>query len=411
MSSNYLSCTHYSEVLLLAAVVACSTCAQFSIQSSMSTVNRTEDINLSIPPATPDLQVHAIPVGQGDCTIIQCPNGNLVVLDCGSSGGNRVSPNQIMDFLGAQIDQVIAIIITHPDRDHFNYLYQINWNTTNINQVIIGGTLQNYNRPNSPQFVNIYNWLMNFDNMGKLYTVNNGQSCIGSGNCAVPLGTNFCNNQNFRFDILAANVGVTSNQKSIVMKAIVGQFSMLLPGDIEGNAATNIANTLGGQLMSVVYKIAHHGASTQANSPTWLAPIQPRSAFASSAYDFGNCRHPRCVTIQRIESLQTIVQAPAHDFYCGNPQGVNPTQYDAFNDSIFETSPTPTMICLLTYLSSNEGFYNCFQVLQLSDGVGDDECPQPEDLEEEESGNGGALPIIASYGTIIMSIIYSIFTV
>ena len=408
MPSNCLSLI-FCDLLVLAAVLASTCHAQFDISSSMSTVNRAEDINVSIPPATADLQVYALPVGQGDCTVIQCPNGNIVVLDCGSSGGNRATPNQIENFLGAQIDQVVAIIITHPDRDHFNYLYQINWNTTNINQVIIGGTLQNYNRPTSPQFVNIYNWLVNFNNMGKLYTVSNGQSCIG--NCAVPLGTNFCNNQNIRFNVLAANVGTTSNQKSIVVKAVVSQFSMLLPGDMEGPAATNIANTLGAQLQSVVYKIAHHGASTLANSLTWLTPIRPRMAFASSAYNFGNCRHPRCLTIQRIQNFQTIVQATSHDFYCGNGPGVNPTQYNTFNDSMFETSPTPTVICMLTYLSSNQGSYSCFQLLQLSDGVGDDECPQPEDLEEEEGGGGGALSIVASYITLIMSLLYFIFTV
>ena len=40
---------------------------------------------------------------------------------------------------------------------------------------------------------------------------------------------------------------------------------------MEGPAATNIANF---KLQSVVYKVAHHGASTQANSLNWLTPIQ-----------------------------------------------------------------------------------------------------------------------------------------
>ena len=398
-----LSFIRISAVLLIPAVLVSTCSAQFDFTFSESTMNRTEDISIALPPPTADLQFYALPVGQGDCTIIQCPNGNTVVLDCGSSGGNRMTPNQVENFLGTQINQVVAIIITHPDRDHFNYLYQIDWNDTSINQVIIGGTLQNYDRPSS-QFMMIYNWLLNFNNMGKLYTVSNGQSCIG--NCAVTLGTNFCDNQNIQFNILAANVGSTSNQKSIVMKSVVGQFSMLLPGDMEGTAANTIATTLGQQLQSVVYKIAHHGASTIANSPTWLAPIQPRSAFASSAYNFGNCRHPRCLTIQRILNSQTIIQTTlSHDFYCGNGPGVNPTQYNDYNESIFETSPTLNSICLVTYLSSLQGSYNCFQLFQVSDGVGDDECPQPEDLEEEEGGNGARIPVVASSLIAIVTLI------
>ena len=313
----------FSVTLLLAVILASSCSAQFDFSGTdESTLDSAADVSVSLPPPTADLQTYALPVGQGDCTVIQCPNGNTVVLDCGSSGGNRLTPNQVDNFIQPQNNRVVAIIITHPDQDHFNYLYQINFNATSITQVIIGGTLQNYNRPASPQFMMIYNWLLNFQNMGKLYTVNNGASCIGTANCPVPLGTDFCNNQNIQFNILAANVGTTSNQKSIVMKSVVGQYSMLLPSDMEGTAANTIANTLGQQLQSVVYKIAHHGASTIANSPTWLAPIPPRTAFASSAYNFGNCRHPRCVTIQRILNLNTIVAAPSHAFYCGNPPGV-----------------------------------------------------------------------------------------
>ena len=235
--------------------------------------------------------------------------------------------------------------------------------------------------------------------MGKLYTVSNGAPCTG--NCAVPLGTNFCNSQNINFNILAANVGRTSNQKSIVMKTVVGQhYSMLLPGDIEGRAATSIANTLGQQLQSVVYKIAHHGASTSANSLTWLAPIRPSAAFASSAYNFGNCHHPRCVAIDRILNLHTIVAAPSHDFYCGNPPRQPPTQQNKYIKNIYETSPTPNLICLLTYTSSNQVSKLCQPSIQVSDEVGDDECPQPEDLEEEEGVNG-ALSIMMVANSLV----------
>ena len=58
------------------------------------------------------------------------------------------------------------------------------------------------------------------------------------------------------------------------------------------------------------------------------------------------------------------------------------------------------------YLSSNQDSYSCYQLLQLSDGVDDDKCPQPEDLEEEEGGGGGALSIVACYITLMMSLLY-----
>ena len=358
-------------VLILAAVLT-GTHAQFEKTSSIPTVNRPEDIQLIFLQPDANLQVYAIPVGQGDCTIMQCPNGNIVVLDCGTSGGNRVTPAQIQNSLGsARLGRVVAIIISHPDQDHFNYLPEINWNVTNIKQVIIPGNLADYIRSSST----IYNWLHNFASKGKLYSVNDGNPCIG--NCAVPMGTNFCENQNIEFNILAANVLTPRNQKSIVMNAVVKQsdFSMLLPGDMEGPAAEHIAMTLGSQLQSNIYKMAHHGASRLANSPNWLAPIKPKNAFASSGYDFRNCRHPRCETINRIINLGTILNATTHDFYCGNPAPSPPTVYATFKLSMYETSPTGNQICELIYLSSRlVPSPVCFHLNQISYDVGDEDC-------------------------------------
>ena len=377
--------------LLMLALVAPYTYAQLDdiiSNQTVLTVNRTEEITLVLPPPSGNLEIYALPVGQGDCTIIQCPNGNLVVNDCGSSGGNRVTPQQIQAFLGNRIGDVVAIFITHPDRDHFNYLYSIPW-TTSVQKVIIGATLQDYNRQSS-QFAMIYNWLVNFNNAGELFTVSGGASCIGT--CTVPVGLDFCNNLNINFNILAANVGTTSNQKSIVMKITSGTFTVLSSGDMEGPASTTIAGTLQGQLSSVVYKMSHHGASRIANSPTWLMPIAPRVAFASSGYNFGNCRHPRCDTINRLRNLNTLVAAAPHTIYCGNSGP--PTQLPGFTQHIYETSPTSNMICFLNYTSTflfNQACYNV-TVLEPSVGLGDDECP----VELE----GGAPVMAAHYTTI-----------
>lgn len=373
----------------------CITTSSGVLQTTTSSeiINRTEDIAFTIPSPAGNLQVYALPVGQGDCTIIQCPTGQIIVVDCGSSGGNRLTSQQIQLFLGNRIGDVVAIIVSHPDRDHFNYLYSINWQTTSIRSVIIGGTIQDYNRSNQ-EFMMMFNWLMNFNNTGKLQTISNGQQCIG--NCIVAGGTNFCSNLNIPFNILAANVGPTSNQKSIVMKVSLGAFSLLLPGDIEGPAATAIAGNPAvlQQLHSVVYKMAHHGASASANQPAWLAPILPQVAFASSAYNFGNCRHPRCITISRLLNLGTIVPSQPHTFYCGNTGA--PTQLNAFCRHMYETSPRPNMICMLGYTSTGQFDQQCYQMLEKSDGVEDDECPQEEDIED-----GGASTIIVGPMVII----------
>ena len=316
-------------------------------------------ITLSRP--TNHLAVYAIPVGQGDCTVIQCPkpSGNIVLMDCGTSsaGKNQYYPNDVMNFLGKEIDNVVAVMITHPDRDHFSYIPTIMCNADKLRAVIIGGNLNDYNKYNQ-QFQDIRNFLEGANKNGKLCTINNGQKCIGNNNCVVgDLCTNFCDNKNIKFQILAANVGSTSNQKSIVMKVVVGHWSMLLSGDMEGAAANEIARVLGPQLRSTVYKMSHHGASSQANQMNWLTTIQPKYAFASSAYNHGNNRHPRCDAINRLLNLGSIANAPGHAFYCGN--NGYPTIINNFRWHIYETSPRSNKMCLLAYYSNGDSIRKC----------------------------------------------------
>ena len=368
-------------------------------------VNSTEDFQFTLPSPSDDTMIlAAIPVGQGDCTYILCPSGNsIVVVDCGSSGGLGVSP-PFLDGLASSTGGGVTIVITHPDRDSFNYLYQIQWAPQTIRAVIIGGTLQDYTK-----FPNISTWLMNWHEKGRLYMVNNGQPCIG--NCTVPIDTSFCDDANIRFDILAANIGPSSNEKSIVMKVSVSNgWSALLSGDMEGRAATAIATDpqVGPQLRSTVYKMAHHGASRLANQPDWLQPIQPSTAFASSAYNFGSCRHPRCETIRRIQALQSIATVSAHPFYCGN-SGAQPTKYLLITLSMYETTPCPDVACLLQYYPTGEVESFCNQVLQLPPkDVRDDECPS--DDEDEEFMNGKGSATMASYASILTTaMLYCIF--
>ena len=349
------------------------------------------------------LQVYAVPVGQGDCTIIQCPNGNIVVFDCGSSGGNRLTANETASWLGNAIDRVVAILISHPDRDHYNYLPKIQWDTIGIRAVIIGGTSSRAYR-----LEHMASWLKMWNSTNKLYTIGTSQSsprspCIG--NCFVNTDMDFCNDQNIQFNILAANVGSTSNQQSIVMKITVGQsWSMLLSGDMEGSASSTIARQLGSGLQSVVYKMSHHGASTSANMIGWLNPIQPRSAFASSDYNFGGCKQPRCVTRDRLRNLNTIITTTPHLFYCGNAPGINPTIDNNYQYSMFQTSPAADIICLLIYVSSNvEPQSSCeqriaskFQRLADDDSTFDGDRDDDEDTDAVASTVGGTLSTAAS---------------
>ena len=71
-----------------------------------------------------ELVLHFVEIGQGDCTLIECPNGGFILVDAGSTAqGGRAA---VRDYVRNQLDQasprIDTVGVTHPDADHYNYL-------------------------------------------------------------------------------------------------------------------------------------------------------------------------------------------------------------------------------------------------------------------------------------------------
>lgn len=66
------------------------------------------------------LEVHFVAVGQGDCTIIELPDGKTMIVDGADQGATRVK--NITDFIEAELPADFKYfdyaILTHPDADH-----------------------------------------------------------------------------------------------------------------------------------------------------------------------------------------------------------------------------------------------------------------------------------------------------
>ena len=341
---------------------------------------------------TGSLQLYVLPVGQGDCNIIKCPDGKrMIMFDCGSSGGRGTGRSKkgrgmgsldVQELLRDHLDKITTIIISHPDRDHFNYLQDLfpvdekSGDYLEIEKVIIGSYLEDYDR-GSDRYRKTYEWLTKFKDAEKngfeiLSSVSNGQSCMKSNSnddppCKVPGGLNFCDD--VEFDILAANVGTTLNQKSIVLKikhdayGIKYPNSFLLSGDMEGTAAKHIAEAaLDKDLHADIYQMSHHGASSQANEEPWLEKIKPHVAFASSGYDYGKYHHPRCMTIKRLLKVGSLSKSKRHKIYCGGNRGRPSMRY--VSREIYQTSPADNSMCLLLFTSGFKSYAFCYEFHQ-----------------------------------------------
>lgn len=72
-------------------------------------------------------------MGQGDCILIVCPNGQLVMIDCGSSKGLGANNEDLLlnvctdvrAWTGKNRNKVDILILTHRDKDHYNQTAEI----------------------------------------------------------------------------------------------------------------------------------------------------------------------------------------------------------------------------------------------------------------------------------------------
>ena len=69
------------------------------------------------PRAEGELRVHFLDVGQGDCTVIEFPSGDVVLIDAGDgSFFNRI---HTVRYLKALAPAHLTMILTHADADHY----------------------------------------------------------------------------------------------------------------------------------------------------------------------------------------------------------------------------------------------------------------------------------------------------
>ena len=222
-----------------------------------------------------ELALHFIDVGQGDATLLVCPDNRTILVDAGSS--SNLDANTVRDYLtevlGPDNYQLDTLVITHADPEHFNLLPELLRGFSVGHVYHVAGA----NDYNSPPFSS---WL---GSLGPS-TVTNLMETQGTG-ATTQLPQLNCGAA--RVQVLSAGLRNRENwrdARSIVLRVEYGDFSALLAADATASTETAIMERLGSAaLASSVLKLAGHGDSRFGNSAAWLAAVQPRMAVISTA--------------------------------------------------------------------------------------------------------------------------------
>ena len=263
-----------------------------------------------IPDADDFLHIYALPVGQGDCTVIQCPKDNkggkglVTVIDAGASNSKGMGKEEVAKFLGGT--RLHLVVLTHSDKDHHAYI-----------DYILEGLKTN---------VNVYHsccWKSYKVNSKYANPVQIGE-CGSIKECGVTL--KLCPNAAVTLSVVASAFGGckgnrAKNEDSIISKITYAGVSTLISGDFEGDE-TFMKDFLAkgkADIKSDIYRLCHHGAfNGKANTAEFLNAVGAKYVFSSSGYRY---KHPRCEVYNYYNSILKDNVVPVHHYTCFNQNG------------------------------------------------------------------------------------------
>jgi competence protein ComEC len=289
------------------------------------------------PPAGgSELSVHYIDVGQGDSTLVLCPNGNTMLIDGGSLSGH--TPQRLRDYLvprlagsGGDIDY---LIVSHPDRDHYNLLPRA-LDEIEVRLAYYVGERDDYN------LTGAFDWI------------------VGEPARSVRLSAADFDRQstpNASIDCGAADVWILaaatpatianhrSNAQSIVVMIKMGDFETVITGDATFDTENTILRRYTANWLDIdVLRVGHHGSRATSTQQSWVDTLKPERAIFSAAHR-NEHGHPHRDVVTRLAARTEAV--PAHRFRDATGSRGNFDFHDhaAYREGMYATAASGTII-------------------------------------------------------------------
>lgn len=288
--------------------------------------------------------------GQGDATLLVYPDNSLVLVDCGC----RKNKGKVVHEIGTVLDAYLrrtdyflkALVLTHPDQDHYNLIDELLINNgVRIGTLMYGGSSRDYGH--------ISDWVRAGDdwlddvwyfNSGGYFEHSPNPELSFFGNGAMP---------DVEVRILSANIGdrhvkADANPNSVVLLVTFLDVNLFLMGDATKATENFIMDVnarnleLSGLLANrhTVLKAGHHG-SNSSSGRDWVELINPKIVFISSdTLTFNGTSIPRSSVIDGIRQYGDVVDlGTSHHHY-----------YVQYNDQTTSHEEVPTTDGMFTTL-------------------------------------------------------------
>lgn len=281
------------------------------------------------------LTITFIDVGQGDCTLIECPDGAQVLVDCGSTarGPEGRRREDVAAFLDERLDDELEVlVITHPDQDHINFLAPTSANASSVlGERHVGRAILSLERAAYEETgvgERLMTWL-DASAADVRYLTPEDASAEGE-----PSPLFACGDTSVY--VLAASEPSTRSSESwqrntpsiVLMLERPGDerpFRAILTGDATRETEAAILARYSSDFLDVdVLKIGHHGSLTSTVDPDdpswrWLAVTSPAYAITTAGHH-GGYLLPRCGVTDGVLASPSLVSTHAcHLLECAEP--------------------------------------------------------------------------------------------
>jgi competence protein ComEC len=244
---------------------------------------------------TNKLRITFLDIGQGDCALIQTPDGRNILVDCGrtsftSDSGERT----ILPYLErCGISRIDLLIITHLHLDHIGGINSL------LENIEIGKIIDSGQKYNSA-FIN---------KMDSLIIVNNVEREVVSAGDMIrdmdDLRMYFLYpDKNYR-DKDLSDQKENPNNGSVVFILKYGDTDFLFTGDAEKESEGIMVRQYSDFLKTDVLKVAHHGSITSTTIP-FAIRNKPGIAVISCG-KFNKFNHPSDIVLNRLERSGTKI--------------------------------------------------------------------------------------------------------
>lgn len=277
-----------------------------------------------------DLAVHFLDVGQGDCIIVQLPDGKNMIIDAGGDADNTTKEKCETRILSNIDDLKIKtfdyMLLTHTDSDHVDYMDSVlqKYEVKNIYRPAFNSKSEAEQDPNS-KYATAPS--ITYDNFVKAANAESGA------NIEYNIGKKSLSGAGYLIDMYGVGEELYTKEKVganpdayeanrvspytiLSYNSEAGAKKIMFTGDAEGKSNDGksgnnaekyfLENSFNNTMDIDVLKVGHHGSAASASNE-FLNKIDPEYAIISVGVESPAHKHPRAECLERLANYKDVM--------------------------------------------------------------------------------------------------------